>query len=464
MTQTFSMPRLTSLCAALLLLWQNPVLAEPLDLLETWRLAVSHDPEYRAEQAAVAAAREHNQQARSLWLPTVAATATAGRGGNKTSTQGAQFITPAMNSEDVEFNTSIRGGDLYSYALAIKQPILHRARLAQSRQLRLSAQVADVQWQNAQQRVMLKAAERYFAVLLAQAQVSVLTQQQKQVDALQQETQARFELGDRPVTDSYAASAHSQSLQAQVLAVRMQESLAVADFTDLTAQVPQQLLHLPLSTTLAIPDMAPLNEWLSEVLLLNPLLLMHEKGLSIAAEQVAEYSSWSSPSVDLVGRLAHDRLDGSGSYGAALNKSDEWMVGVQLNIPIFTGGYRSAKHREALYLQDKNQADGDLLRQQIKQQTRAAWLGVQVSGQQVQALQKALQANHQRLAATRLGHDLGDNTMLELLDGEHQVAQVQLELLRAKVALIIHQLQLAALVGALDEAHLLQANQYLQAR
>lgn len=464
MTQTFSMPRLTSLCAVLLLLWQNPVLAEPLDLLETWRLAVSHDPEYRAEQAAVAAAREHNQQARSLWLPTVAATATAGRGGNRTSTQGAQFITPSMDSEDVEFNTSIRGGDLYSYALAIRQPILHRARLAQSRQLRLSAQVADVQWQNAQQRVMLKAAERYFAVLLAQAQVRVLTQQQKKVDALQQETQARFELGDRPVTDSHAALAHAQSLRAQVLAVRMQESLAVADFTDLTSQVPQQLLHLPLSTALAIPDMAPLNEWLSEVLVLNPLLLMHEKGLSITAEQVAEYSSWSSPSVDLVGRLAHDQLDGSGKYGSALNKSDEWMVGVQVNIPIFTGGYRSAKHREALHLQDQNLAEGDVLRQQVKQQTRAAWLGVQVSGQQVQALQKALQANHQRLAATRLGHELGDNTMLELLDGEHQVAQVQLELLRAKVALIIHQLQLAALVGALDEAHLLQANQYLQAR
>jgi outer membrane protein len=368
-----------------------------------------------------------------------------------------------MNSENVEFNTSIRGGDLYSYELGVKQPLLDRARLAQSRQLRLSAQVADVQWQNAQQRLMLKAVERYFAVLLARAQVGFLTQQQVQVDLLQQETQTRFELGDRPVTDSYAALAHAQSLHAQVLAAQMQETLAVADFTDLTAQAPQTLLNLPLAEPLQAPSLAPLTEWLSDVLVLNPLLLMHEKGLNIAAEQVAEYSSWSTPTVALVGRLAHDKLDGSGSYGAALNQSDEWMVGVQVNIPIFTGGYRSAKHREALHLQDKNQAEGDVLRQQVKQQTRAAWLGVQVNAQQVQALQKALQANNERLASTRLGHELGDNTTLERLDAENKVAQVQFELLQAKVSLIVHQLQLAALVGALDEAHLLQANQYLHA-
>ena len=80
------------------------------------------------------------------------------------------------------------------------------------------------------------------------------------------------------------------------------------------------------------------------------------------------------------------------------------------------------------------------------------------------ALQKALKANQERLAATRLGHELGDNTTLERLDAENRVAQVQLELLDAKVSLIIHQLQLAALVGGLDEQHLLQANGYLKAR
>ncbi len=369
-----------------------------------------------------------------------------------------------MRSEDVEFNTSIRGGNLSSYALAIKQPLLNRARLAESRQLRLSAEVADLQWQSAQQNLMLKVAQRYFAVLLAREKVSFLTQQQKQVDLVQEETQERFELGDRPVTDTYEALAHAQGLQAQLLAAQMQEDLAIADFTDLTTQTPDSLLSVPLPDPLQAPQLEPLTDWLAESVQLNPLLQMHNKGVSIAAEQVAQYSSWSSPTLDLIGQLGYEKLDGSGRYGSALNKADDWMVGVQLNVPIFTGGYRSAKHRQALHLQDQNLAQGDVLRQQVKQQTRAAWLGVQVNGQQITALQKALKASQARLAATRLGHQLGDNTTLERLDAENAVAQMQFELLDAKVSLIVHQLQLAALVGGLDEGHLLQANAYLQAR
>ncbi len=465
------MPRLTcksKRCALgtllVAVLWHSASVAQPLDLVETWRLALSHDPEYRAEQAALEAGGEQRNLARSLWLPTIGASATAGRAGHTSSTQGAQFVTPDMRSEDVEFNTSIRGGNLSSYALGIKQPLLNRARLAESRQLRLNAEVADLQWQSAQQNLMLKVAQRYFAVVLAREKVGFLNQQQRQVELIEQETQARFELGDRPVTDTYEALADAQGLQARLLAAQMQEDLAVADFTDLTLQTPNNLLSVPLSAPLPAPQLDPLTDWLAQTVQLNPMLQMHNKGVSIAAEQVAQYSSWSSPTVDLIGQLGYEKLDGSGRYGAALNKADDWMVGVQLNVPIFTGGYRSAKHRQALHLQDQNLAQGDMLRQQVKQQTRAAWLGVQVNGQQITALQKALKASQERLAATRLGHELGDNTTLERLDAENAVAQMQLELLSAKVSLIVHQLELAALVGGLDEGHLLQANMYLQVR
>lgn len=468
LTRTAQRYALSTLLFAVL--WHGVSVAQPLDLLDTWRLALAHDSEYQAEQAAVEAGAEQRNLARSLWLPDIGASVTAGRAGYTSSTQGAQFITPSaggnpsMSSEDVEFNTSIRGGNLSSYALGIKQPLLNRARLAESRQLYLAAEVADVQWQAAQQNLMLKVAQRYFAVLLARESVSLLTQQQHQVDLLQQETQTRFELGDRPVTDTYEAMAHAQGLRAQLLAAQLQEDLAVADFIDLTTENPAQLLSVPLADPLPAPQLEPLTDWLADVLQLNPLILMHNKGVSIAAEQVAQYSSWSSPRVDLIGQVGYEKLDGSGRYGSALNKSDDWMLGVQLNVPIFTGGYRSAKHRQALHLQNQNLAQGDLLRQQIKQQTRGAWLGIQVNGQQISALQKALQASQERLAATRLGHELGDNTTLERLDAENAVAQTQLEVLDAKLSLIVHQLQLAALVGSLDEGHLRQANGYLQAR
>ena len=437
--------------------------AQPLDLMQTWQLATEHDPEYRARQAQANAGATQEQQARSLWLPTLGASATAGRGGHKSSSQGANFKTPNMGSENrVEFNNSITGGDLRAYEIGLKQPILSRERLAQSRQLRMGSELAELEWQHAQQQLMLRAAERYFDVLISRQAAQLLEQQHEQATRAEQETRTRFELGDRPVTDTHEATAQARSLQAMLLNAQMQQQLAEAAYGDLTGQPAGQLLSLPLAAGMTAPELDSLAQWLSDVVQLNPAVQMQDKGADIALESIAQYSSWKSPTLDLVGRLAHEKLDGSGRYGSALNKADDWMLGVQINVPIFTGGYRSAKRKEAVYTHEQRIAEAEAMRQQVRQQTRSAWHAVQVSSQQVDALQQALEASRLRAESTRLGVELGDKTTLEKLDADNQHTKVQIDLLNAKVALIMHQLQLAALVGSLDRQHLQQANLYLQ--
>mgnify|MGYP001160550466 CR=1 FL=1 len=437
--------------------------AQPLDLLQTWQLATEHDPEYRARMAQANVGATRDAQARSLWLPTLGASATAGRGGHKSSSQGANFKSPGMGSEDrVEFNNSITGGDLRTYEIALKQPIFSRERLAQSRQLRMGSELARLEWQHTQQQLMLRAAERYFDVLISRQATQLLEQQHKQAAYAEQETRTRFELGDRPVTDIHEATAQARNLQAMLLNAQMQQQLAEAAYADLTGQPPGPLLRLPLTTQMTAPELGSLAQWLSDVTQLNPAVQMQDMGADIALESIAQYASWKSPTLDLVGRLAHEKLDGSGRYGSALNKVDDWMLGIQINVPIFTGGYRSAKRKEALYTHEQRVAEAEAMRQQVRQQARTAWHAVQVSSQQVDALQQALEASRLRVESTRLGVELGDKTTLEKLDAESQHTRVQIDLLNAKVALIMHQLQLAALVGSLDRQHLQQANLYLQ--
>lgn len=439
------------------------VQAQQLDLLQTWQLAQAHDPQYQAEQASARAGATQSGQARSLWLPNLGASASAGRAGYKSSSRGANFQTPNMGAENgVEFNNSITSGDLQAYEIGLTQPLLDRERLAQSRQLRLGAELAEIKWQHAGQQLILRVVERYFDVLVTRQAAQLLEQQYQQASKAQAETQARFELGDRPVTDNYEATAQARTLEARLWQARMQQQLAESAFFDLTGRQADNLKLLPLQDPVAKPQLETLEHWLQDVLQSNPALLMQDKGVDIAAEQIASFSAWQSPTLDLVGRLAHEKLDGSGRYGSALNKADEWMLGVQLNVPIFTGGYRSAKRKEAVFAHEEQIAQGHSLRQQIQQQTRSAWHAVQVSVQQVDALQQALQASQLRAQSTRLGHQLGDKTTLETLDADNQVTSIQMELLNAKVSLIVHQLRLAALVGALDQQHLAQANQYLK--
>ena len=139
------------------------------------------------------------------------------------------------------------------------------------------------------------------------------------------------------------------------------------------------------------------------------------------------------------------------------------MIGIQFSMPLFTGGYRSAKEEEALRLADKAAAEVERTREQVAQQVRLAWLGLSVGAERVRALEQALSASLARLDATRLGREVGERTTLDLLNAENESATSSLALAQARIGLLMDRLRLAALIGRLDEAALQVADGELAA-
>src|SRR5450755_229236 len=138
------------------------------DLLDVWRAALQHDLEFSAADAAHRAGEARRGQGESLWRPTVQFTGTAGRMSSESSTTGAQFSAPGFPQTDgVSFNTSVNNGALGRWTVEARQPLISRERLARSRQLELSADIADLEWQGARQTLMLTTSQSYFAVALA---------------------------------------------------------------------------------------------------------------------------------------------------------------------------------------------------------------------------------------------------------------------------------------------------------
>ena len=120
-------------------------------------------------------------------------------------------------------------------------------------------------------------------------------------------------------------------------------------------------------------------------------------------------------------------------------------------MPLFTGGYSSAREEEAVKLADKVDAEVALARQQAAQAIRATWLNLKAGSGRLQALTQALEASRLRLDATTLGHQVGDRTTLDVINAENDVASAELALMQAKVNQVLNQIRLAALAGKLDE-------------
>jgi len=163
-----------------------------------------------------------------------------------------------------------------------------------------------------------------------------------------------------------------------------------------------------------------------------------------------------------VAQAGRDRLQGDGNFGSGSTTQKQHMIGLQLNVPLYTGGMRSAKLEEALRREDQARAEVELTRQQISQQTRAAWLALQTAQARVVALADAVTASEARLDATRLGREVGDRTTLDLLNAENDADAARLALLQARTETLQNRLRLQALAGQLDEAQLQSVNALLQ--
>lgn len=454
------------------------------DLIDVWRAALQNDKTHAVSRAAQATAQPRRDQAAALWRPSVGLSATVGVASVETDTRGAQFSAPGFNqSTGVGFSTSVSNGSSGRWAVTASLPLYNPQRRAQQQQLSLSADLTDLEWQAAGQALMLRTAERYFDLALAEETLRVLRLQLDAVQRATTEAQDRFTLGSVPVTDTFEARARLAGVRAQMLAaesdVQLKRNL-LADSTGLpasalVARLPESSpASSPTSSPAALPATPPginggtasrpLAPWLIDAQAGNPTIRSQILAAEVARQEASKSSRRSSATVELVAQAGRDRLSGSGDFGSASNAGANHMIGIQLSLPLFTGGLRNAKEEEAMRLVDKAAADLERTRQEVAQQVRAAWLGLSVGALRVQALAEGHSASVARRDATQLGLEVGQRTTLDWLNAENDAAFAQLSLAQSRVGLLLDRLRLAALTGQLDEAALRSVNGELAAQ
>lgn len=455
----------TPILGAVLLAWGMGA-AQAADLLEAWLSARQQHPDMAAAVASQAAGEARRLQASRLWNPTVAAQATAGVMGSSTSAHGAAFSMPgAAPTAGVDFETSVRSGPGARWGIEARWPLYSPERSAQERQLRLSAELADLQAASIQQQLMLQTAQRYFAAVWSQQQHVLLLQQQVASERALAESRDRFALGDAPTTDVREAEARALAVSAQVQAADIEMQIARQALAQTTGWNPTQLppLHLPAQVDGAAAAasqevaIAPLPEWLATAARDNLLVRTQTQALALAEQEAAKAARAASTKVDVVSQAGGDHLSGSGRWGAASNAARQFVVGVQIQVPLFTGGQQDARQQELLRLRDKAQAELDSTHLAIAQQVHATWLQLQAGAARTVALESAHRAARSRLEATQLGREVGDRTTLELLQAQNDATLAASNLLQHRVRRAQDRLHLLALAGRLNEAALQSA-------
>ena len=107
-------------------------------------------------------------------------------------------------------------------------------------------------------------------------------------------------------------------------------------------------------------------------------------------------------------------------------------IGVQFNVPLYTGGALDSRQRESIA--KKRQAEQELSAAQrdARLQVQDAFLAVKTGVSRVAALEQSVLSARTALEATTLGRDVGTRTELDVLDAQQRLFTAQLDLAQAR--------------------------------
>ncbi|MDK9701627.1 MAG: TolC family outer membrane protein [Sulfuritalea sp.] len=422
------------------------------DLLAVYRDALAYDAQYASARAALDAGREKLPQGRAGLLPT------AGLSSNTTWNRQATGVrSEPPTGSSTEYNSN-------GWSVSLSQPLFRWQNWVAYNQSELAVAQAEAQFGLARQDLIVRAAQAYFDVLLAQDTLAV-AQAQKVAIAEQLESAKRnFEVGTATITDTHEAQARHDLTSAQEIAAQNDLSVKRQALRAVIGKEPEGLKNLKPGVQLARPQPEDINKWVEMAESASASVQIYTALYEIAQREIEKQRSGHLPTLDLVASRSRSSNTGSYSLGAVRPGSDTDVhaIGLQLSLPIFAGGATVSKDREAVALKEKAASDLENARRTAALNARQAYLGVSSGLAQVQAYQAALTSSQSALDSNKLGYEVGVRINIDVLNAQSQLFDTRQKLAKARLDTLAALLKLKAAAGSLGEDDVAAINALLE--
>jgi len=419
------------------------------DLLAIYRQALLSDPLYASARASYLAGQEKIPQARASLLPQLSANANLNYSNIDARFPGSSFFPGGQR----DFGT--RG-----FGVQLTQPLYRPQNVQAFEQSKLQALVSEIQLTAAGQDLIARTSQAYFDVLLAQANIEFIRAQKTAISEQLAQAKRNFVVGTATITDTNDAQARFDLVTAQEVGAMNDLEVKNRALAAIIGMYPGPLAGITWPLSLTAPSPADMNAWVEQAMASSLQVEIQKNQVEIASREISKSRMGHMPTLDAVASYNDIKANSSAQgFGSEIRTG---QVGVQFNLPLYTGGIVDSRVREAIDLKTKSMQDLEYARRQSTLAAQQAYLGVTSGLAQVRALEQALRSSEVSLESTKLGRDVGVRTQVDVLNAQQQVANARKDLANALYTTILAQLKLKQAVGRLTVDDLLAVNSLLK--
>ncbi|MCS5544500.1 MAG: TolC family protein, partial [Gammaproteobacteria bacterium] len=263
-----------------------------------------------------------------------------------------------------------------------------------------------------------------------------------------------------------AQAAFDQSIASEISAKR---NLATTKelLREITDSYPEELQKPNTNMPLIMPNPQSENEWVNTALQQNLNLLSAQVGTEIGRNEVNIQKSGHYPTLGLQASkrdMDNDSLrsDSGSPFSPADTENISEGVGLQLNIPIYSGGQTSSRVRQAVAQHRAAKEKLERIARETTRKARDAYLGIISGIATVKALEQSVKSSTTALQATEAGYEVGTRTTVDVLDARRRLYSAQTNLAISKYDYLKNIIRLKQAAGTLSREDLTQINNWLQ--
>ncbi len=286
----------------------------------------------------------------------------------------------------------------------------------------------------------------YIDALFAEDQLALARVQREMYVEQQKVNQFLFEKGEGTRTDMLETQARLDLSEAQL--VESQDNVVAVRNTlaGVIGMDPGTLEQLGENFRPVTLDVATFEDWRALALRRNNTLAALRLSVENSRLEIGRNKAGHLPRVDFVATYSKSDNETLNNLGLmATNRT----LGVQVNLPIYSGGAISAQTRQAAANYGRAQAELDARTNEVLVELRKAHDLVQSSGRKIDALVKAVDSGKELMKATEQSIKGGVRINLDLLNAQQVLFTSQRDLAQARYSYLIGLMRLRAAAGTL---------------
>ena len=408
-----------------------------MSLVDAYEAALANDPTYQAAIHDNEAGQQYRALGRSNLLPNVGVSYSKYK--NHADITQPNFLGKLATTHP-EY-------DSHSGSVNLRQSLFSLDAYARYKQGNAQADYSDAVFSSKGQDLLQRVVGAYADAKFAEDQLALVTAQRDTLAEQRRANERMFQKGEGTKTDLLETQARFDLAEAQLLEARNNQAAARNSLAAIVGVEVNELDQLRDDFQVKVLQPSSFEEWKASAMERNPDLIAHRYAVESASQEINKQRAGHAPRLDFVASYSK----GKSETVTTLNQdSTNRTIGVQLNIPIYSGGAVSASTSQAVANHEKAKSDLDAKTKQLTVELRKQYDAVISGASRIDALVKSVNSAQMLVQATEQSVKGGVRINLDVLNAQQQLYSARRDLAQARYNYIVAYLRLHAAAGTLN--------------